>query len=73
MKCLSPHNTFGVSGVNSVAAKSNTIEGTGDPFFRRYKTTEMPPYCSFGVIQMSGSPDIEIQLETASFTLSFKP
>ena len=27
MKCLSPQNTFGVSGVKRVEAKSNTIEG----------------------------------------------
>ena len=26
VKCLSPLNSFGVSGVNCVAAKSNTIE-----------------------------------------------
>ena len=31
VKCLTPQNTFGVSGVNSVAAKSNTIEVTGGP------------------------------------------
>ena len=28
----------------------------------------MPSYCLFGVIQVSASPDIHIQLETASFT-----
>ena len=28
---------FGVSGVNSVAAKSNTIEVNGDHFFKRKK------------------------------------
>ena len=26
VKCLSPQNTFGDSGINSVAAKYNTIE-----------------------------------------------
>ena len=36
----SPQNTSGVSGVNSVAAKSNTIEGNGDQSFSRNKTTE---------------------------------
>ena len=29
-----PQNTFEVSGVNCVAAKSNTIEVTGDQFFQ---------------------------------------
>ena len=38
--CLSPQNTFGVSGVNRVAAKSNTIWVNGDQFFKRKKTTE---------------------------------
>ena len=30
VKCLSPQNTVGVSGVNSVAAKYKTIEVTDD-------------------------------------------
>ena len=30
VKCLSPQNIFGVYVVNSVAAKSTTIEVTGD-------------------------------------------
>ena len=34
VKCLSPQNTFGVSGVNSVAAKSNTIEVNGAQVFK---------------------------------------
>ena len=38
VKCLSPQNTFGVSGGNSVAAKSNTIEVNGDQFFKQKKT-----------------------------------
>ena len=33
VKCLCPQNTLGVSGVNSVAAKSNKIEVTADTFF----------------------------------------
>ena len=33
MKCLSQENTLGVSGANSIAAKSNTIEVNGDSFF----------------------------------------
>ena len=33
VKCLSPQNTLGVSGVNSVAAKSNTIKVNVDNFF----------------------------------------
>ena len=37
VKCLSPQNTFGVSGVNSVAAKSNTSKVTGDQFFKHKK------------------------------------
>ena len=37
VKCLSPQNTFGVSGVNSIAAKSNKIEVTGDHFFKLKK------------------------------------
>ena len=36
-KCLSPQNILGVSGVNSIAAKSNTIEANGDHFFKRKK------------------------------------
>ena len=61
VKCLSPHNTFGVSGVNSVAAKSNTIKVNGDSFFKRRitgKITKMPPYCCCGVVQVSTSTDI---------------
>ena len=42
VKCLCPQNTSGVSGVNSFAAKSNTIEVNGDQF-------------SCGVIQVSVS------------------
>ena len=53
VKCWSPQNTFGVSSVNSFAAKSNKIEVTGDHFSRRKKTIEkMPQYCSCGVIQV---------------------
>ena len=37
VKCLSPQSTFGVSGVNSAAAKSNTIEVNGDHFIKRLK------------------------------------
>ena len=37
MKGLRPPNPFGVSGVNSVAAKSNTIEVTGYYFFKLKK------------------------------------
>ena len=55
VKCLSPQNTFGVSGVNSDGAKSNTIEVNGDR-----KQHKMPPYCSCGVIQASVSPGIPI-------------
>ena len=32
---VSPQNTFGVSGLNSVAAKSNTMEVNGDRLFKR--------------------------------------
>ena len=45
---LSPQNTLGVSGLNSDATKSNTIEEISYQIFRRNKTTEihnMPPYC----------------------------
>ena len=35
--CLSPENNSGVSGVNSDAAESNTIEITGDHVFKRKK------------------------------------
>ena len=34
VKGLRPQNTLGVSGVNSVAAKSDTIEVNGDNFFK---------------------------------------
>ena len=40
VKCLCPENTSGVSGVNSVAANSNTSEVNGDHFFKRIKTPE---------------------------------
>ena len=33
----------------------------------------MSPYCSCGVIQVSGSPNIQIGFETGSFTQCFKP
>ena len=42
VKCLSPQNPFGVSGVNSIAAKSNTIE-VNDWFFKHKKTQKTPP------------------------------
>ena len=35
VKCLSPQNTFLVLGVNSIAAKSNTIAVTGEHVFKR--------------------------------------
>ena len=63
MKCLSPQNTFGVSEVNSVAGKSNTIEVTVDHFFKQKEEEKnMSPYCCCGVIQVSVSPDIQIQI-----------
>ena len=40
VKCLSLQNTFGVSGVNSVAAESNTIEENVDSFFKLKKNTQ---------------------------------
>ena len=58
VKCLSAQNTFGVSGVNSVAAESNTIEVTGQ--------IVQTPYCPCGVMQVSGSPDIQIRRKTLS-------
>ena len=36
VRCLSPQNTFRFSGVNSVAAKSNTNEVTADRFFKLF-------------------------------------
>ena len=68
VKRLSPQNPFGVSGVNSVAAKSKTIEINGDHFFKREnRTTEeihnRPPYCSCGVIQVSVSPTFKLDSE----------
>ena len=61
VKYLSPQNTFGVSGLNSAAAKSNRIEVKGAPSSDGNK---MAPYCSCGVIQVSASHDIHIWLET---------
>ena len=46
VKSLSPQNTFGVSGVNSIAAESNTIEDISDQSFRRNKTTEKTQHAS---------------------------
>ena len=43
VKCTSPQNTFGVSGVNSVAAKSNIIEGDNDQFFKCKKNNRKNP------------------------------
>ena len=37
VKCLSPQNSFGVSVVNSVPAKANTIEVTSDHVFKLKK------------------------------------
>ena len=34
VKCLSPQHTFGVSAVNSVAAKSKSMELTADHFLQ---------------------------------------
>ena len=39
-KCLSQQNTFGVSGLNSVSAKSDTIEVNVYRLFKHKKTTE---------------------------------
>ena len=65
VKCLMSQNTSGVSGINSVAAKSNTIEVNGDHFFKckkkQLKKPNMPPCCSCGVVQVSVSPDFHIQ------------
>ena len=72
MKILSPRNTLGVSGVISVAAKSNTIELTGDPLFKCKKTREknkMSLHCSFGFIQVSASLTIQIQPEMVNVNL----
>ena len=46
VKCLSSQNTSGVSGVNFLAAESNTIEVNGDRDFRRNKTTEKKQHAS---------------------------
>ena len=40
VKSLSPQNTLGVSGLNSVGAKSNTIEINVDRLFKCKKTTK---------------------------------
>ena len=39
VQCLSPQHTLGVSGVNSVAAESNTIEEITEQNLRRNKYT----------------------------------
>ena len=57
----SVHNTFGVSVVNSVAAKSNTIEVNGDWFLNSTWMTSWIITCD--VIQVSVSPDIQIRLK----------
>ena len=70
-------NTVRVSGVNSVAATSNTIGITGDLLFKRKKqekeTHNMPPCCSCDVTLVSVSPHIQIGLESAPFTSCLKP
>ena len=40
---------------------------------KQQKKHNMPPCCSCGVIQVSASPDIYIQLQTRSYTASFNP
>ena len=52
VKCLSPQNTSGVSGVNSIAAEVNC------PLLRTNRTIQhnIPPYCSCGVIQVCVKP-----------------
>ena len=76
VKCSSPLNTSGASGVNFVGAESDTIEVTSYLYFRcntQQQKHNMPPYCLYGVIQVSASPGIHIRLDTKSFTLCFKP
>ena len=46
LKSLSPQNTFGISGVNSVAALSNTIEVNGDHFFKQNKRQKKTKHAS---------------------------
>ena len=55
--------------MNSVAAKSNTIEVNGvtsSNIKEQQKKYVMHPYCSCVFIQVSISPDIQIPLEMAS-------
>ena len=61
VKCLSPQNTFGVSGVNRVAAKSNTIEEISELSSYVRKKQNKKTTCLN-----------TIRLETRYFTPSFK-
>ena len=45
VKCLSPQNTFGVQGLNSVAAKSDTIEVNGDQLTKLKKQQQINIKC----------------------------
>ena len=64
MKCLSAQNTFGVSGVKSIAAKSDIIEVTGDRFFKRKKTQNAST-----LLQVSVSPDIQVRFDSVIYTV----
>ena len=54
VKCLSPKHTFGVSGVNSVSAKSNTIEENRDQFFKHRKKEKKSATSSDANVQPHG-------------------
>ena len=69
VKCLIPQNTFVVSGVNSVAAKSNTIEVNGTPSSNVKK--EEAEHASILLVWCHRSVNIHIQLKTPSFTPCF--
>ena len=67
VKCLSPQNTFGVLGVNSVAANPTLIEVNSDHFLKLKKILK----CLHTAPVVSVSLDIQIWLEMASFTPCF--
>ena len=54
--CLSPQNPSGVSGVNSVAAASNTIKVYCYHFFRCNKTTEKTQHASIQLVWRPQAP-----------------
>ena len=73
MKGLSPQNTFGVSGVNRVAAKSNTIEVDGDHFYKRETQHTAPVVSPIIFILLDSIMKGQVTLIDPTYDLGFRP